>query len=485
LVGQPQKALTPGQGPAHLWGFELREWRNRRGLSQADLGAQIHCDPGYIHKIEHAKRKIPLAFAEACDQALNAEGALVRLHRAFLTARGDAATAAPHAANPTMHVANPGPAMVLTDTAQESSDDEGISVPCRLRDGRVTFVTVPRRAFLNSAGLGTLAALGLGPSATGAPVDGQPLARPARVSAYGPTPIERLNKLRRLLIDSDNLLGPRQAIAAVHEQIQVIQQLRAEASTSDGRQLRKLQTEFAEFASWLYQDLGEHQRAGYWLDRALQWSHTVGDTDLTAYVMARKSQLAGETHDLVDIVDLAEAAQQLTRPRSRLQAVSLTYQAFGHALRGEAAASERTFAQARTLAEALHNDPGPWGVWLDSSYVDVHQAQGLQALGRHAEAAAAFTQAIAQLPDGFHRDRGVYLARAAVAHASAGAPEQAADAGLQALAIAEDTSSGRILRGLADLDGALSPWAEVSQVVDFRAAFDSIILHERSESLTS
>ncbi len=50
---------------------------------------------------------------------------------------------------------------------------------------------------------------------------------------------------------------------------------------------------YAEFLSWLHQDLGNTDAASYWLDRALQWSYTVGDDDLTTYVMARKAQLAG------------------------------------------------------------------------------------------------------------------------------------------------------------------------------------------------
>jgi transcriptional regulator with XRE-family HTH domain/tetratricopeptide (TPR) repeat protein len=478
-VGQPEKPLSPERGPDHLWGCELREWRKRRGMSVADLGSQVHCDGSQVAKIERATRRATLEFAEACDQVLDTEGALVRLHRAFLTSRGDVA-------NPAVNVAAAAPAMAATDPAQGSSDDEGISVPCRLRDGRVAFVTVPRRDFLRSgASLGALAALGLGiPANSGLPSRPQRV-RPAEGSAYGPTPIERLRKLRQVLIDSDNLMGPRLALTAVRDQIRTIQELRADTGGADRRQLLELQTEYAELASWLFQDLGEHQAASYWLDRALQWSHTVGDSDLTAFVMARKSQLAGEMRDLVDVVDLAEASRHMTNPQSRLGAVGLTYQAFGHALRGETAASERAFDQARDLVENLHSPPGPWGVWLDASYINVHRAQGLHALGRHAEAATAFTQAIGHLPEGYHRDRGVYLARAAVAHAGAGAPEQAAATGMQALAIAEDTGSGRILHGLAELDDALARWRQMPPVTDFHATFDSMILHENPETPTS
>ena len=64
-----------------------------------------------------------------------------------------------------------------------------------------------------------------------------------------------------MLIDSDNLLGPRQVIRTVYEQIQIIQRLKHDATGADRHALFELQTQFAEFASWLYQDLGEHEAA--------------------------------------------------------------------------------------------------------------------------------------------------------------------------------------------------------------------------------
>jgi tetratricopeptide (TPR) repeat protein len=240
----------------------------------------------------------------------------------------------------------------------------------------------------------------------------------------------------------------------------------------------ELQTQYAEFASWLYQDLGDFDSAQFWLDRAFQWSHTVGDGDLTSYVMARKAQLAGETRDLVDVVDLAEAAQRMARPRSRLAAVARTYESYGHALRGESSDSERAIDDVRNSLDRVSGDTTPWGVWLNEQYVEVHRAHGLEVLGKHAEAAEIFTSAIKALPDGYHRDRGVYLARAAVAHAGSGAPDEAAAVGFQALTVAKDTGSGRIIRELVRLDQSLVPWQRQAEVADFRASFDAALAHE-------
>ncbi|MFD5514117.1 hypothetical protein ACFWIB_41460 [Streptomyces sp. NPDC127051] len=232
-------------------------------------------------------------------------------------------------------------------------------------------MALDRRTLLRSGvGLGAAAALGVGSPASAASVPG--LVRRVRAaSAYGSTPVEHLRKTRRLLIDSDNLLGPRQVVQAVREHVDVIKELRQDAKGSDRRDLMELQTQYGEFLSWLYQDLGNNQQAQFWLDRAFQWSHTVGDVDLTSYVMARKAQLAGDMADLTDVVDLAEAAQRMARPRSRLAAVARTYEAYGHALRGEHTESERAIDHVRNVLDGVASDPSPWGVWLNASYVEV------------------------------------------------------------------------------------------------------------------
>ncbi|MET7780390.1 DNA-binding protein [Streptomyces mirabilis] len=342
-----------------------------------------------------------------------------------------------------------------------------------------------RNLLRGGAGIGAAAAFGMGTPAaadssavSSSAVSGFVQRTKRSASAYGGTPVEYLRRMRRLLIDNDNMLGPGQAIKAVREHIEAIKGLRREAAGSDRHELLELQTQYAEFASWLYQDLGDLNSARFWLDRAADWSHSVGDGDLTSYVMARKAQLAGETRDLVEVVDLAEAAQHLARPRSRLAAVARTYESYGHALRGDSTESERAIDDVHNALDRVAEDSSPWGVWLNAQYVEVHRAQGLEALGKHDQAADIFMSAIRALPEDYHRDRGVYLARAAVAHAGAGAPEQAAAVGLQALTVAEDTGSGRIFTELSRLDKALIPWQKQPDVTEFRVAFDGALAHE-------
>lgn len=472
-MAQRPRELTPAVSPLHNWGYELRELRKLRGWSLRELARRARIDHSHLGRFERADRKADRAQAALLDQVLGANGMLFRLWERIDDARG-------HVANSPVHVAKSSVDLALGLPDEAASDAEGLSVPCRLRDGSVVWVALDRRALLRTGvGLGAAAAVGVGSPAAADSSAVPGLVRKARAaSAYGSTPVEHLRRTRRLLIDSDNLLGPRQVVGAVRDHIQVIQELRRDAKGIDRRDLMELQTQYGEFLSWIYQDLGNPQAASYWLDRAMQWSHTVGDTDLSTYVMARKAQLAGDTADLVDVVDLAEAAQRMARPRSRLAAVARTYEAYGHALRGDADESERAIDDVRNALDGAAADPTPWGVWLSASYVEIHRAQGLEALGRHDQAADGFAAAIRMMPDGYHRDRGVYMARQAVALAGARAPEQAATIGMNALMVAGDTGSGRITNELARLDKTLIPWQRAPEVEEFRAAFDSTLAHE-------
>lgn len=354
-------------------------------------------------------------------------------------------------------------------------DGSEIVLPCRALDGRIIWVSIPRRTFL-SGGLGTAAlaalatAAGPGPSA----------ARLPTVTAAEMDPIETLRQLRRALIDADNLFGPGGVLPAVHSQIQVIRQLRADRRGADRQTLLTMQAQYAEFAGWCHQDARDFQAAGFWLDRALEWSHAAADREMATYVMARKSQLAGDMRDATSAIDLASAAGGMARKGSRLKATAATYGAHGYALTGQRTACLRAIDGAREMAGRFDDSESPWAKWLDCAYIDVQRGRCLSALGDHAKAATVFQQAIRDLPPAFRRDRGVYLAREALAHAGAREPEQAAGVGMQAVAIAHDTRSGRVIDELARVGTGLAPWATLPAVADFQDALTSVLPTERT-----
>lgn len=359
------------------------------------------------------------------------------------------------------------PATATADRG-DVSDGDTIMIPCRAYDGRITWVSLSRRTFLSgSLGTATLAAVASAPNPTSA---GANVAQLRAETAAGLTPVEHLERLRRVLIDADNLHGSGAVIPAVQAQIQMIGQLRDNCRPgADQRALLTMQAKYAELAGWLHQDARNFGSAQHWLDRALAWAQGGGDRDLSAYVMVRKSQLAGDMTAAADAADLADIATVMSRPRSRLKATAAIFGAYGHALAGRREKCLRAIDRGHQLADNLDDD-SVWATWLDHAYVDAQQARCLTALGDHAAAAAVFQRGIRRLPTSYRRDRGVYIAREALAYSRAREPEQAAAAGMHAIVIAQDTRSGRIADELAHVGDSLAAWTSVPAVADFRDA---------------
>lgn len=409
---------------------------------------------------------------------------LERWERGLVVPPADVCMAADHAAQDVPGAALAAPLLPASEPAGPCPDDAAmqdgseIVLPCRALDGRIIWVSIPRRTFLSGA-LGAAASAAIataGPGPFSASVAGPRSAAAAEIN-----PIETLRQLRRALIDADNLLGPGGVLPAVHGQIQVIRQLRAGCRGADRQAFLTMQAEYAEFAGWLHQDARDFQAAGFWLDRALEWSHAAGDPEMATYVMARKSQLAGDMSDATSAIDLATAAGSMARKGSRLKATAATYGAHGYALAGQRTACLRAIDEAREMTGRLDDHPeSPWATWLDGAYIDVQRGRCLSALGDHAKAATVFQQAIRDLPTAFRRDRGVYLAREALAHAGAREPEQAAGVGMQAVAIAHDTQSGRVIDELARVGTSLAPWAALPAVAGFQDALTSVLPTERT-----
>jgi tetratricopeptide (TPR) repeat protein len=279
--------------------------------------------------------------------------------------------------------------------------------------------------------------------------------RPSAV--FDQVSIDHFERMRGSIIDSDNLFGPTQVIPAIAGQLELLQRLRQETRDADRRTMSIMQAKYAELAGWLYQDQGDFGPAGYWTDRALEWSHAAQDPELTAFILARRAQLAGDMGDALGALDMGMAAQSLVRPDSRLAAVAATYAAHGYALRGDLDGTERAYDEARHIVDVMRVDPdSPWGVWLDESYIEIARYRSLALLGQYSRAAAGFEAAIDGVSDHYHRDRGVYLARAARAYAGADNPEHAAELGSRALEIGLETKSGRILTELERLNNELA-----------------------------
>ncbi|MFC3984257.1 helix-turn-helix domain-containing protein [Streptosporangium jomthongense] len=71
--------LDPGKSPAAYFGYELRKYRIEAGLSQQQLAVRVNYSIGTISGVERGQQSPTVAFAKKCDEALELEGALIRI----------------------------------------------------------------------------------------------------------------------------------------------------------------------------------------------------------------------------------------------------------------------------------------------------------------------------------------------------------------------------------------------------------------------
>lgn len=282
------------------------------------------------------------------------------------------------------------------------------------------------------------------------------------------TPAEHFVEIRQVLVDADNLYGPSRVLPSVYEQLSLLDQLLGQAEGADRNTVAFLKAQFAEFAAWLNQDLGDHDRAWYWTDQALELSYLMADPRLTSFTLARKSQLAGDMKDGTRAVDYAQAAASHARGVGRLAAVAATFEAHGQALIGDSCSAHASYEQSRQLLRsAVDLEPAVWASWFNPSYIDAQQAASSLTLGNYDQAASRFETALTGLAAGYHRDRAVYLARAARANAGQGDLDLAIDRASIALTATNLIDSGRVEDELQQLAVSLEA-VDTIRSVEFR-----------------
>jgi tetratricopeptide (TPR) repeat protein len=281
------------------------------------------------------------------------------------------------------------------------------------------------------------------------------------------------------LVRTDNLLGPQHALGGVREQLTVVEALLRTVRPPIRLDVLKLGARYAESAAWLHEDSGDIAGARYWTGRATEWALEAGDRLMVSWSLFRLGEHALASEDAAAAAGLASAARREGgHLPDRVVAAILLQEAHAHALDGAETACGAALDQARELA-AFPDDPGDasqgHGSFCTPAYVDMQRGRCWLRLGRPARALTAFNAAVAALPPVYQRDRGVALSGTAAAFAELHEPEEAASVAMQALTIARNAGSERIVRMVLPVDNAVMSYrGSVQAVARLHAALSEV-----------
>ncbi len=426
------------------FGTELERLMRERAIGVRTLAKDSGYSKTYISQLRLGQRDPSPVVAQDLDDALEAKGRLAAL--------APEKPAAQHAKRASGNERTVESVHYGKLPAEVTADTDTVDVPYRDSQGRIIYVTVPRRVFLASTGLAAFAAA----------VPGTDLRETH--------PADHFLRARAALRDTDNLYGPRDVIPLVAGQLQIMDRLAHALRGEDRRRLLVPQIQFADLLGWLYQDSCDYASARHWLDRSLEWAHLLGDTASVVFILSRKAQLATDNSEAGEAIALAETAMRHADGNALLRSVAATYGAHAYALDGDAMASGRLYDDAHSSLPAQSRNGTPWAKFLDHRYIDVYHAQSRAALGENKAAAEGFAYAISQIRPDYYRDKGVYIAREARCRASCNEMDHASSLGLQALTIGAETRSARILAELATLDRDVSRAPASDATTRFREA---------------
>ncbi|WP_300013744.1 XRE family transcriptional regulator [Pseudonocardia sp.] len=314
-------------------------------------------------------------------------------------------------------------------------------------DAQATDVPLDRREVLRT-GLAGLAAVAVG--------GGRGHASPADYRRE----LEHLQQL-------DRAQGSDRALAGVLGTLTSITTALRASQGADRVSLLGIAARSAEFAGFLYRDLGDRVRSLHWHDRAMEWAQQGDDVAMQSYVLLRKAQAAYDERDARRMLDLTMAAgrgEDALGPG--LRAEIHQQRARGEAMLG---ATDR---DVRRRLEVAHDqlsgatgrqDPDEPGMHYSEKLLTLQTAVCLTEAGRPAEAVVLYQRILA---DGISsaRDDAYFRILLSTSLALSGEPDEAARTACGALPVAVATHSRRSIGEARSLLGALQPWRQRSQV---------------------
>ncbi|WP_435125386.1 helix-turn-helix domain-containing protein [Micromonospora tulbaghiae] len=448
-MGQAPRMLQPSLSERHFFGAELRRLRERANLSQARLGAMIRFSADLVRRVETADRFPSRDFVEACDSALTAGGALVRLLPLLERSRAGEGrrTTSPS-----------GPASAGTLPAIEAEETSGVTD---------MVVRVPfQPGVLDRAALDWLNA-SAGPRLS---VAGR-ADSPDQVSEEDLDAAETALAMFRQL---DHTHGAGRVHAQVQRYVErELNRLLASppASEAIGRHLYSLAAGFFELCGYQAVDTGAHGLAQRRYLRALRLTEAAGDRLYGSYLLA------------VNIGHLAlhcghpEPARRmaLTAVRGSEARATSAVSATLHAV------VARTYARLgresdcllhldiaeKQLARSKPEDEPAWTRYFDAAYLADEIAHCFHDLGRPQQTQRHLGDALTALSPTHVRRLAIDTALLASSLVAAGRIDEACATARVAVDYAARTTSHRCLQRIVEVQADLEPYRCEPEVREF------------------
>ncbi|MFD1075756.1 helix-turn-helix domain-containing protein [Longispora fulva] len=415
-MAQAPRRLFPQLSPRHAFGAAVRSWRDRRGLSQAELGALAFVSADLIGKVEKAQRWPAPELVTALEAALDTDGVIAAFGHALAAQRQTAKRAGGGPARSMEQAAldwllddDPAP-RIMGDNAMGWVDDEVVDgVARRLEEFR-------RLDHVQGAGMVF-----------------------PMVTAYASADLARL-------------LASRPSSAEVAVRLY---------ATAAG---------FWELAGYQAIDSGNDELAQGCYLQALDWATAAGDRLLGGYILAVNSaHLALHRGEVPLGLRMAKAGLRGTRDlagplaRSAFTAVA----ARAHARHGDERAATQAILEAERNLDAAspEREPG-WIRYFTTAYLADEVAHCFHDLGHPRLAQQQADGALAGVSPTHVRRLAIDAALMASSLARAGLIEQACAVGRQAADYTAQTSSARSRQRLADLRQDLGPFRKEPAVRD-------------------
>ncbi|WP_327652005.1 helix-turn-helix transcriptional regulator [Micromonospora aurantiaca] len=290
------------------------------------------------------------------------------------------------------------------------------------------------------------------------------------MSPVDPAIVPHWMSMLRILAASHDAFGPRRLHDVVRGELNIIRRHRAGAAGQTLRELLRVESRWAEFASWTADNLGDSQDAAYWLRQSLSMAREAADGRMATYVLMRQAQRAVERGDSAQAIALAEFADARKESTARDRALCAVRTAQAAALAGRRARCQSALQKAHSLVGAAEglDDPDTIGLHCTRTYVLAYEGQCHLILGQAKQSIAVLEAVLRAWPSAYRQDEALARAWLATGYANLGRVDEAADQGEQALTIALDAGSIRLIKALSRVEHELRSRRVTDEAQRFR-----------------